>query len=61
MATPGYFRIGTGWFTFDMELGWIKDCGCKIDYKYSMPLPENPSLNIDTATKLKIDMEVFQE
>jgi hypothetical protein len=47
---------GNGFFFFDFDEGWIDSCESFIEYVFSMPVPENPSLILSTETKLQIEM-----
>ncbi len=50
-------KLGEGWFRFDSKNGWIHSCLNKITHSYTMPLPEDPNVKIQTDTLLEIKME----
>lgn len=54
---PESRSTGKGSFTFSLEEGWIYDSTNQIKYDYRIPVPDNPSLTIETRTILNIDME----
>ena len=48
---------GEGRFLFSLDECWIMSCENRIEYKFSMPFPENPAQKIITHTCLNIEME----
>lgn len=54
---PASQSAGKGSFTFSLEEHWIHDSSNQIKYAYQIPVPENPSMSIETRTVLNIDME----
>jgi hypothetical protein len=52
----GAEKLGEGWFRFDSKNGWIHSCLNKITHSYTMPLPEDPNIKIQTDTLLEIKM-----
>lgn len=56
-AAKNSVSAGTGRFCFNSEEKWIESCENQIEYRFSMPFPEDPSLTIETHTYLQIEME----
>jgi hypothetical protein len=54
---PANIRSGQGVFYFDFDENWIDSCENHLQYIFSMPIPEDPSLVLSTETRLQIDME----
>lgn len=57
--SPDATITGKGAFRFDMKTKSIESCDNETNYKYSMPIPENPALRMDTETNLSIGMQLL--
>ena len=58
---PGSQSMGSGSFSFNTVEQWIHDSSNRIVYQYSIPVPENPAMKIETRTTLHIDMERLEK
>jgi hypothetical protein len=54
---PESVGAGSGRFCFNLDECWIESCENHIEYRFSMPFPQDPAQKIITHTVLQIDME----